>query len=96
MPRIAFLPCWRSVRKQLTPKKCFGALLIDLSKALDCLPHDLVIAKLNVSGFIFPILNLIQNYLANRKQRIKRNDSNSPWSDILFGVPQGLSWGHSC
>ena len=53
------------------------------------MPHDFIIAKLNTYGFILPALNWIQNYLANRKQRTKINDSYSPWSDILFGVPQG-------
>ena len=67
----------------------FFALLIDLSKAFDCLAHDLVIAKLNAYEFSLPALNLLQNHLANRKQRTKINDSYSPWSNILFGIPQG-------
>ena len=62
MLSIAFLPCWRGRRKQLTHKKVFGALLTDLSKAYDCLPHDLIIAKLSAYGFSLPALNLIQNY----------------------------------
>ena len=37
---------------------------------------------------VFLHFNLIQNYLANRKQRTEINDSYSPWSDILFGVSQ--------
>ena len=53
------------------------------------MPHELIIAKLNAYGFNLPALNLIQNYLANRKEIIKINDSCSPWSDIVFGVPQG-------
>ena len=76
-------------KKAVDTKKIFGALLTDLSKAFVCLPHDLIIAKLNAYGFSLPALNLIQSYLANRKQRTKINDSYSPWSDILFGVPQG-------
>ena len=76
-------------KKAVDTKKVFGALLTDLSKAFDCLQHDVVIAKLNDYGFDHPALNLIQNYLANRKQRTKINGSYSPWNDILFGVPQG-------
>ena len=66
-----------------------GALLTDLSKAFVCLPHDLIIAKLNSYGFNLTALNLIHNYLTKRKQRTKINHSYSSWEDILFGVPQG-------
>ena len=47
----------------------FGALLADLSKAFDCLNHELLIAKLNVYGFSLPALKLVHDYLSNRKQR---------------------------
>ena len=67
----------------------FGALLTDLSKAFDCLPHDLLIAKLNAYGFDEKALKLIHSYLSNRKQRVKINDSFSSWREILYGVPQG-------
>ena len=68
--------------------KVFGALLIDLSKAFDCLDHDLI-AKLNAYGFSLPTLRLIHDYLSNRKQRTRVNDSYSTWMEIVFGVPQG-------
>ena len=45
--------------------KVFGALLTDLLKASDCIPHELVIVKLNGYGFTLPALKLISNYLAN-------------------------------
>ena len=77
---------WKSA---LDNKKVFGALLTDLSKALDCLSHDLLIAKLNAYGFSMAALRLIQNYLSNRKQRTKINTEYSSWKEILFGVPQG-------
>ena len=67
----------------------FGALLTDLSKALDCIPHDLFIARLEAYGFQIDALKLIYDYLSNRKQRVKVNETFSSWKDIEFGVPQG-------
>ena len=76
-------------KKAVDTKNIFATLLADYSNAFDCLLHDLIIAKLNAYGLSLPILDLIQNYLGNRKQRIKISDSFSSWSDILFGFPQG-------
>ena len=67
----------------------FGALLSDLSKAFDCLPHDIIIAKLNAYGFDMKALNFIYDYLRNRKQRTKIDNAYSSWQNILYGVPQG-------
>ena len=49
----------------------FGALLTDLSKAFDCLPHELLIAKLDAYGFDKSSLKSIYSYLSNTKQRVK-------------------------
>ena len=67
----------------------FGALLTDLSKGFDCLPHELLVAKLDAYGFDKSSLKLIHSYLSNRKRRVKINDTYSSWSEILLGVPQG-------
>ena len=83
---LAMIEKWK---KAVDNGNVFGALLTDLSKAFDCLPHDLIIAKLNSYGFNLTALNLIHNYLTKRKQRTKINQSYSSWEDILFGVPQG-------
>ena len=77
---------WKSA---VDNKKVFGALLTDLSKAFDCLSHDLLIAKLNAYGFSMAALRLIQNYLSNWKQRTKINTEYSSWEEILFGALQG-------
>ena len=49
----------------------FGVLLTDLSKAFDCLPHELLIAKLDAYGFDKTSLKLIHSYLSDRKQTVK-------------------------
>ena len=46
------------------------AVLMDLAKAFDCLPHDLVIAKLNTCGFDRKSLVFFYSYLKQRKQCI--------------------------
>ena len=66
-----------------------GAVFLDLSKAFDCLNHDLLLAKLNVYGFDRQSLEHIQSYLRDRKQWVKINGSYSEWRDINHGVPQG-------
>ena len=83
---ITLIEKWK---KSVDNGGAFGALLIDLSKAFDCLPHELLIAKLDAYGFDKSSLKLIHSYLSNRKQRVKINDTYSSWSEILFGVPQG-------
>ena len=67
----------------------YGAPLTDLSKAFDCLSHDLLIAKLHAHGFDIPALRLPHNYLTTKKHRVKIDSTFSSWEEILFGVPQG-------
>ena len=66
-----------------------GAIFMDLSKAFDCLPHSLTIAKLHAYGMSTSACDLISSYLSNRKQRIKIGCQRSDWKYISKGVPQG-------
>ena len=61
----------------------FEALLTDLSKAFDCLPHNLLIAKLNAYGFDNKAVRFVYDYLTSRKQRTKISDTYSSWQDII-------------
>ena len=67
-----------------------GALLTDLSKAFDCIDHELLIAKLYACGFDKNSLYFINSCLKGQKQRNKINSSYSAFTEILFGVPQGF------
>ena len=51
--------------------EAFGILSTDISKAVDCLSHDQLIAKLHSYGLSLTSLRLLSNYLSNYKQRIK-------------------------
>ena len=66
-----------------------GTILMDLSKTFDCLPHELIVAKLHAYGVYIKSLKLLQDYLSNRTQRVKLDSTLSSWLKILQGVPQG-------
>ena len=83
---VIMIEMWK---KALDNKKSGGAILTDLSKAFDCLNHDLLIAKLDAYGFHKDALKFILSYLKERKQRTKINGSYSTWRDLKCGVPQG-------
>ena len=76
-------------RKCLDKSGIVGMVLMDLSKAYDCLPHDLLIAKLEAYGFSLGSLRMLHSYLTSRKQRVRIDSSYSSWLDITSGVPQG-------
>ena len=64
------------MEKRIDNGEIFGYLLTDLSKAFDCLDHELSIAKLNGYGFSLPALKSIRDY-PNRKQITRINFSFS-------------------
>ena len=66
-----------------------GTILMDLSKAFDCLSHELLIAKMEAYGFGINSLRLIFNYLKQRKQRVRVGSEFSDWVEMILGVPQG-------
>ena len=66
-----------------------GTILMDLSKAYDCIHHNSLIAKLEYYGVDKTSLRLLLDYHTRRKQRIKISSSFSCWYDINTGVPQG-------
>ena len=76
-------------RRCLDENKIVGAVLMDLPKAFDCLPHELFIAKLDAYGFDENTIRLVYSCLKNGKQSVKIKGSLSALKHILSGVPQG-------
>ena len=75
-------------KRSVDSRKAFGVLLTDLSKAFDCLNHQLLIAKLNAYGFSLPALRLVHDYWSHRKQRTRVNRSYSERLVVMVGAPQ--------
>ena len=88
-PQHALLRLKDILNKSLDNNEMVGLFMMDLSKAFDCIPHDLLIAKIHAYGFDKSPLKLIYSYLKDRHQRVKVNAEYSSWKDILSGVPQG-------
>ncbi len=61
---------------------------LDFSKAFDRVPHQRLMAKVQAHG-ITGVYNWIQSWLSGRKQRVVLNGSQSEWSSVPSGVPQG-------
>ena len=55
---------------------------MDLSKAFDCFPRDLLLLKLKTYGVSSSVPLRLQNYLSNRKQSVRHGNSMSDWQGI--------------
>ena len=82
------IKCIEDWKLALDQGKQIGVLFTDLSKAFDCLPHSLILAKLRAYGLDIPSCNLIASYLSDRSQRVKIGNARSEWITLSKGIPQ--------
>ena len=83
---IAMIEKWK---KALDKNNNAAAVLTDLSKAFDCINHELMVEKLEAYGFSESALKYVNSYIRYRYQRTKVNNNFSKWSCINSGVPHG-------
>ena len=62
---------------------------MDLSRAFDSVPHDLLLGKIRAYELSDKACALIGSYLADRWQQVRLGAHRSEWSEIIKGVPQG-------
>ena len=65
------------------------SVFLDISKAFDKVWHEGLIYKIKSMGISGELLNLLENYLTDRYQRVVLNGQTSSWAPVLACVPQG-------
>ncbi|MGB1899487.1 MAG: reverse transcriptase family protein, partial [Candidatus Kariarchaeum pelagius] len=86
---LAALELIDRIKRDLDKGELPIAIFLDLSKAFDTIDHDILISKLTYYGIKNKALELLVNYLKNRKQYVDFNNTISDKHTIKTGVPQG-------
>ena len=79
--------------KNLDNKLTTCSIFIDLAKAFDSVSHNILIAKFEKYGIRGLPLQLIQDYLNNRKQYTVVSNAKSTLRNTTCGIPQGSTLG---
>ena len=87
--QYTLLTLTEKIKKSIRENHSAGAILMDLSKAFDCMPHTLLIAKFKAYGLQDLSIQLVTSYLEGRKQMVRVGNERSEWAYIIKGVPQG-------
>ena len=62
-------------------------VFFDIPKAFNKVWHQGIIFKLQQDGVLDDLLNILSDFLRNKKQRVTLNDQFSSWTNVNAGVP---------
>ena len=77
------------IYSNINQHKITQSIFIDFSKAFDTINYNILYKKLEHCFLKDPAINLIKNYLTNRKQIVQINNNSSKTRILTCGVPQG-------
>lgn len=78
-----------NIKLNIDKKKIALGIFIDLKKAFDTVSHDILLQKLNDIGIVGTAHDMFTSYLRNRCQVVKIGKSESSYSTLTYGIPQG-------
>ena len=82
--------------KKVDNGEAVDVVYLDFSKAFDKISHKKMMQKLKAHGVHGVILNWIEDWLKDRKQKVSVNGFISDEEDVSSGVPRAVYWGHCC
>ena len=66
-----------------------GALLVDLSKAFNMVPHQLLLLELEQTGCSTGTIQWFHSYLTGREQRVVTSSEITDWREVMRGFSRG-------
>ena len=86
---LRLLVCIEEWSKQLDEGNNVDIIYTDFSKAFDRVPHWNLMEKVSSLGIKDKVGGWLTDFLTDRFQRVRIEDSNSSWTLVRSGVPQG-------
>ena len=84
-----FVKFFEEITKWVDDGSPVDVVYLDFQKAFDKVPHQRLILKLKSHGMGNSIINWIEQWLTDRRQRVVIDGEVSSWKSVLSGVPQG-------
>ena len=85
---------FEEITKWVDERSPVDVIYLDFQNAFDKVPHQRLILKLKSHGMGNSIINCIEQWLTDRKQRVVVDGEVSSGKSVLSGVPQGSVLGH--
>ena len=83
-----FVMFFEEITKWVDEGSPVDIIYLNFQKAFDKVPHQRLILKLKSHGMGNSIINWIEQWLTDRRQRVVVDGEVSSWKSVLSGVPQ--------